>query len=135
MKNNTYILLIEVSKNLKISAGSLNKIDFKRGFYIYTGSARKNLQKRIERHLRKKKKKFWHIDYLLSHKSANIKEVWFTYEYTECDIADFFLNGNFDFIKKFGSSDCNCESHLFYADKNLKKVKNLIKNKASFRIL
>lgn len=135
MKNNTYILLIEVFENLKISAGSLNRINFKKGFYIYTGSAKRNLQKRIERHLKKKKKKFWHIDYLLSHKSTDIKEVWLTYEYAECEIADFFLNKDFSFIKKFGSSDCTCKSHLFYAGKNFKKIKNFIKNKFSSRIL
>lgn len=110
----TYILLIEVKKDLKISAGKLGKLIFKKGFYIYTGSARKNLDKRIERHFKKEKKKFWHIDYLLSHCSAEIKGVWITHKYGECEIANFFLKNRIDFIKNFGSSDCRCKSHLFY---------------------
>ena len=39
---------------------------------MYTGSAKKNIDKRIERHLSKKKNLHWHIDYLLNSDAVQI---------------------------------------------------------------
>lgn len=122
MKNNTYILLINIPRNLKISVGKLGEVNFKKGFYLYIGSEKRNMEKRIERHLRKKKKKFWHIDYLLSHKLVKIEKIWVTQKYRECEIADFLFSGGLDFIKRFGSSDCRCKSHLFYTGEKPTKI-------------
>jgi Uri superfamily endonuclease len=77
-----------------------------------------NLEKRIERHLRKNKKKFWHIDYLLSNKNARIISILKirTEKRIECKLNEEIfknLKGKV-LVKKFGSSDCNCKSHLVY---------------------
>ncbi len=110
-----YCLFIEVSKPIEISVGKLGKIKFEKGNYVYIGSAQNNLEKRIERHFRKRKKKFWHIDYLLDNKHVKIKEV--SYKLTknkakECKIARI-ISQNAKAIKNFGSSDCKCKSHLY----------------------
>ena len=51
---------MELLKEGKIRIGSLGKITFKKGFYAYVGSAMNNLEKRVQRHLRKKKN-FYHL--------------------------------------------------------------------------
>jgi Uri superfamily endonuclease len=110
-----YCLFIEVSKPINIKVGKLGKIKFQKGNYVYVGSAQNNLKNRIERHFRKRKNKFWHIDYLLANKNAKIKEV--SYKLTknkkeECKIAQL-ISKYAKVIKNFGSSDCQCKSHLF----------------------
>ena len=115
-----YVLVVEVRKAKKILIGSLGKIEFKRGLYLYVGSAQNGLEQRIERHLRNEKKIFWHIDYLLSNPSVQIREVWIKEgKKGECKLARNFLkNKDLKVIKGFGSSDCSCPGHLFYAKGN-----------------
>ena len=116
----SYLLLIEMVNDKKIMIGSLGKIEFKRGYYAYIGSAMNSIEKRIERHLKKEKKMRWHIDYLLQ--EGEIKNIFYkeSNEKEECRIAASFLNAGFSYIKKFGASDCNCKSHLFYSEKENK---------------
>ena len=110
----TYVLIIELRVDTKIRIGKLGIIQLQKGFYAYIGSALNGLNARIERHIRKEKKFHWHIDYLLD--KAKIKEIIYaeTNEKKECDIAKM-LERNFKSIKNFGSSDCRCESHLFFS--------------------
>ncbi len=116
----SYVLVIEVLDDLEIEVGRLGRIDFGKGFYMYVGSAMNNLEKRIRRHLREEKKRFWHIDYLLEH--AEIKEVvcFESEKKQECVLAEY-LKESFDSIKGFGCSDCSCKSHLFFSD-NIEEI-------------
>ncbi len=122
----TYILILKLNKNLSIEIGKLGNIYFKRGFYIYIGSSKRNIEKRVERHIKNKKKVHWHIDYLTLNKNFSIKEIYFIDNIKECKVAEFFIKENVMYIKNFGSSDCNCKSHLFYFE-NLKSLKYNIK--------
>ncbi|KXA90055.1 hypothetical protein AKJ63_01660 [candidate division MSBL1 archaeon SCGC-AAA259D18] len=110
----TYTLLIQLSDDIGLKIGSLGEIDFETGAYAYVGSALKNLNKRVERHLREEKNLHWHIDYLLT--EAPINEVLYGEgeERKECDIASV-LAEKFPSIEGFGASDCQCKSHLFYS--------------------
>ncbi len=112
-----YLLFFVIDKDRKIEVGKLGEIFFKKGEYIYVGSAKRSFEKRIKRHLRKKKKKFWHIDYLLSGE-GKIKKIFLNPYMKECEAAKIFLQKNIPFIKNFGSSDCKCPSHLFYLQEN-----------------
>lgn len=114
-KFKTYILLIKVKRNLKIKIGALGVKEFPSGYYLYVGSGRKNLMERIKRHLKMKKKKFWHIDYLLSQKDVSIFDIYLC-EKTETEIVKLTLNRSNlkPHIKGFGSSDTNNKTHLFY---------------------
>ncbi|MEW6557704.1 MAG: DUF123 domain-containing protein [Elusimicrobiota bacterium] len=74
------------------------------------------MESRINRHLRKKKRFFWHIDYFL--KFAKILDVIIaetSKRTTECKIAKALAN-RFNSVNKFGSSDCQCNSHLFFKE-------------------
>ena len=118
-----YILIIKIKKPEKVKIGKLGIIDFKKGIYAYIGSAQNNLEKRIERHLKKSsdKKFHWHIDYLLNNKNIKIIDIKFkelSKKY-ECLTAKKLLKNNIP-INGFGCSDCRCISHLIKINKNKK---------------
>jgi len=125
----TYVLWVVLDKDIKIYVGSLEKLTFRRGIYLYIGSAKRGLKARIERHLSRKKNIFWHIDYLLSSNQAKIKNIWINGKLKECQIARRIQRKGYDFMNKFGSSDCNCPSHLFFINKGARKVQDLLKKK------
>ena len=108
-----YLYVIRIADDTDIAIGSKGIMHFPRGYYVYTGSAKKNLAARLARHSRKRKKFHWHIDYLrqeadviaaipirtsqdLEHELAGAVEV----------ISDWRIDG-------FGCTDCHCLSHLF----------------------
>jgi Uri superfamily endonuclease len=108
-----YVLIVAVNKSIQVKVGALGKLSFKRGLYAYVGSAQTNLEKRIERHLKKRKQKFWHIDYLLDHESVRVTRVFHeeASKPDECRIARFLGEKGMP-VKGFGSSDCTCRAHL-----------------------
>jgi Uri superfamily endonuclease len=129
----SYILFIEVKEDIEIVIGKLGKLIFKKGFYVYVGSALNNLESRINRHLKSDKKIHWHIDYLLKH--ADIIDVFFKErsKKEECKISNEFEK-RLKYLKGFGCSDCKCKSHLFYGKYDeIKNIVNKLKmNKYNF---
>jgi len=109
----TYQLLIEVGEPLDIDVGRLGRCHFAAGRYIYTGSAKRNFEARIARHLRKNKKLHWHIDYLLTQPGVIVVDVR-RYGDEECDINH--RQPGAIPLPGFGASDCReqCGSHLKY---------------------
>ena len=107
----SYQLHIHLTKNIKIKVGALGTFEFPAGDYIYTGSAKRNLEARIARHRKKEKPLRWHIDYLLQHPAANIKHVC-TSDKAECEWNQS-VNGII-MVPGFGASDCKagCIAHL-----------------------
>jgi len=108
-----YFLILETPSR-KIKIGSLGEICFKNGFYIYVGSARLNLFQRIKRHLRKRKKFRWHIDYL-TQVAKRIRAIpVMTSKNLECEMAEKLSFIAEETISGFGAGDCSCKTHLFY---------------------
>lgn len=112
-----YVLVIVVCKDVKVEIGALGIMSFGKGLYAYVGSAQKGLEKRVERHLRKTKKNFWHIDYLLDDDAVRVVKVFYkeAEKSEECRIAGK-LSEKGVAVKGFGCSDCSCVSHLFRID-------------------
>ncbi|MEK6765396.1 MAG: GIY-YIG nuclease family protein [Planctomycetota bacterium] len=111
-----YNLIIQLSKDKEIKIGRLGTFIFPEGFYIYTGSAQNGLERRINRHLSSSKKFHWHIDYLLSY-ARTIKVLkYFRGRKDECRLNRMIGKGAgaSTIVRKFGSSDCNCRTHLHY---------------------
>jgi Uri superfamily endonuclease len=108
-----YVLLISVDNRTSVDVGSLGTVRLKKGLYAYVGSAQNSFEKRIARHLRAEKKKFWHIDYLLENANARVMKVFYrrAQKPEECKIAEKLGRKGFP-IRGFGSSDCRCLSHL-----------------------
>jgi len=121
-----YILIITNKNDQEIEIGNLGKIKFQKGFYCYVGSAMKNLQQRISRHRRFRKNFHWHIDYLIEKTSLLNTIVIRTTDRIECKLASDLKKISETFIDKFGSSDCNCVSHLFFFNENPLSMKNFI---------
>ncbi len=120
----SYVLLIKLKKDKDIKIGKLGNISFKKGYYVYVGSALNGLEQRINRHLRQEKKLHWHIDYLLQ--NAEIIETFYreSNKNEECILAKSFKH--FQSIKGFGCSDCKCNSHLFYG--KIQKISKVVKS-------
>lgn len=109
-----YCLMVYLSNQQNISFGR-HLSEFKKGHYLYVGSALNGLLPRISRHLKKKKKIYWHIDNLLANRYAKISKIYYlqTGKKIECTVAGI-LGKNLYPIDNFGCSDCRCSSHLFY---------------------
>ena len=120
----TYLLVMALHKDASVMVGKHGIIHFKKGYYVYVGSALNGLEQRIQRHLRTNKKIHWHIDYLLPF--TEIVEILYK-ENTrreECAIVRMFKR-NFTNIPGFGCSDCSCKSHLFHGSfKELSQTAN-----------
>jgi Uri superfamily endonuclease len=112
-----YVLFISVGRDIRVNVGALGSIFFERGLYAYVGSAQNGLERRVQRHLRKAKRKFWHIDYLLDNEFANVVKVFCkeAEKSEECNIAGK-LSEKGVAVKRYGCSDCGCVSHLFRVD-------------------
>ena len=121
-------MVIKISEDLKIRVGRLGEVSFKEGDYIYIGSAKGCLEARLRRHLKKDKKIYWHIDYLLKSKKTKILQIWIIDKKMECQTAEVFCQDpTTEIIKKgFGSSDCKCLSHFFYI-KNKERTEKILK--------
>ena len=129
-----YLLVIYLPQDKKIKIGNLEEIYFKEGYYVYIGSAKRGLSKRIERHKRKSKKLHWHIDYFLQ-KAKILNDIPIITNFKrECFLVEKILQISDNFIQKFGSSDCSCISHLFYFKYNPLTNENFIDTINYYRI-
>jgi Uri superfamily endonuclease len=123
-----YTLIISLTAPDCIKISDLGKFSFKKGYYAYTGSAMGNgavsLRHRVARHLRERKTKRWHIDYLLASQKARITAVvaCSTSANEECCITRNIqsIDGVSVPIDSFGASDCRqgCGSHLVYCGRD-----------------
>lgn len=108
-----YLLILWLERETSIFTRK-KEWKLKKGYYIYVGSAKRHLEKRIRRHLKTKKPLFWHIDYLRE-KAQVLRAIPIRTEtLSECELAKKLKEIELSPIHGFGSSDCNCQSHLFF---------------------
>ena len=119
-----YALIIRLDKETDIHIGKLGKLSFKKGFYVYVGSARGTGGfKRVIRHFNVASgvnpARKWHIDYLLPHSEVMCAVLVPSDEDIECNLAlalGEFCTG----IRGFGCSDCSCLTHLFFSETQIR---------------
>ncbi len=114
------MLLLRIPEERAIHVGKLGSVDFPSGYYAYIGSALGGIKARLSHHLQDKKKLHWHIDYLLEGTFISNIIVCESEHRLECVIAQT-LSQRFPSIPGFGSSDCHCHSHLFFASRDIKE--------------
>jgi len=120
LKNNpgTYAIILKPNAERSIKVGKLGMLRVQAGYYIYVGSAfgPGGLGARIAHHKRESHRSRWHIDYLRA--AAEICEVWYTYDprSLEHQWAETLASATKSTtpFPGFGSSDCNCLTHLYH---------------------
>lgn len=114
----TYILWLYTPSPTMIEIGKLGVFTLPDGLYAYVGSAMGSggLCGRLKHHLSPICRPHWHIDYL--RQVATCKEVWATESnlVLEHEWASLLrrMPGATIPVRRFGASDCRCESHLFH---------------------
>jgi sugar fermentation stimulation protein A len=113
-----YLLLLRLTRPRTVEIGKLGTHRFEAGYYLYVGSAMRNLTARMNRHLRKTKTHHWHIDYLRAVASEVTAIPIRSSRRLECGLAQA-LDGLMDRGPLgFGCSDCPCPVHLFHPQDN-----------------
>ena len=109
-----YCLLLWIPRPCRIQWAHRAACDFPPGWYVYTGSAKRNLLARLTRHLRRRKILRWHIDRLRPF--TRISEIWVRpwAPGRECGTNALLrrLPGVTVPCRGFGASDCRCDAHL-----------------------
>jgi Uri superfamily endonuclease len=113
----TYALVLACTRVGRVRVGCRGFLDLRPGFYVYVGSAfgPGGLRARIAHHRRIAARPHWHIDYL--RRRARLDSVWCRAG-TRCEHAWAAqiqnMPGASVALPGFGSSDCRCETHLFW---------------------
>jgi sugar fermentation stimulation protein A len=114
----SYLLVVELKRDRNILVGNLGRVPFRKGFYIYVGSAMAHLSKRMDRHRHLRKQHHWHIDELRAvadfHSTLAIRSS----TRLECEVAETLSKISERAIPGFGCTDCHCPSHLFGFQRN-----------------
>lgn len=114
----TYALVLRASRGGVARVGRLGPLTVRRGFYVYIGSAfgPGGLRARVRHHLRPARRPHWHLDYL--RQVVRISEVWHSRDSENREHLWAALLGQTAGCsvpaRRFGASDCQCESHLFF---------------------
>ena len=118
MRNDSgfYQLIIALPRKRNLRVGRLGRFSFPAGYYVYTGRAKRGLSARIARHMRKRKGIHWHIDYLLRYGRITKVNRYERRNLSECELNRRVerLSRSQAIAKGFGSSDCECLTHLIY---------------------
>lgn len=109
----SYLLILNLRRNRKINVGKLGKVLFRKGFYVYVGSAMANLSKRMERHRHLRKRHHWHIDELRAVAEFHSVLAIRSSQRLECEVAKGMSEIAEWSVPRFGSTDCSCDTHLF----------------------
>ncbi len=112
----TYVLVLRSSRSRTVRVGRLGQLQLRPGYYLYVGSAfgPGGLRARIEHHCRRADRPHWHIDYLRRY--TRLEGVWYCCRRCEHEWATAIgrLPGAAVAMPGFGSSDCRCQTHLFW---------------------
>ena len=117
----TYVLVLSSRSTDLIQIGRLGALRLQSGFYVYVGSALGpgGVRARLAHHRKLSRRPHWHIDYLRAHTrleeicyrldTRRLEHVWAEHiKLTEGAAVP---------LVSFGSTDCGCESHLFFFER------------------
>jgi sugar fermentation stimulation protein A len=116
----TYTIVVRCNDAGYSTFGKLGRARLRKGHYLYTGSAlgrgAVSLEGRLERHLRRKKRLRWHVDYLASRPDCDVTGALYVVSDSrlECKVNSA-ISKALDIspvLLKIGASDCKCNGHL-----------------------
>lgn len=112
-----YQLWIRLRRPVVLRVGSLGRLQFAAGTYIYTGRAARGLRARVLRHAHGGQCRHWHIDYLLASPVAHLERVELSSTRPEDECAVNATTGRNAVapVPRFGASDCRagCPAHFW----------------------
>ena len=114
----TYVLVLSSRSTDLVQIGRLGALQLQSGFYVYVGSALGpgGVRARLAHHLKPPRRPHWHIDYLRAH--TRVDYIWYRLDTRRLEhlwAEDIRLaEGASVPLVGFGSTDCGCESHLFF---------------------
>jgi len=117
----TYVLVLSSRSADLIQIGKLGDLRLQSGFYLYVGSALGpgGVRARLAHHLKVSLRPHWHIDCLRAH--TRIEEIWYCLDDQRLEhVWAKHINlaeGASVPLLGFGSTDCGCESHLFFFER------------------
>ncbi len=126
-----YVLVLNIRCNTIVSTRGSKSFRIDKGYYLYIGSARGRggIRARVTRHLRKDKKLFWHIDYLLSNNCVKVAGVYYKVLEKNIDLESIIaerLVEKLEYIEGFGCSDKKRDkSHLFRCGSTLEECRRV----------
>jgi Uri superfamily endonuclease len=113
-----YVILMNITRPVGVTWARQSAL-LDSGLYAYVGSARRTLRARVERHLRRKKPKKWHVDQLTTHRSVTISGAILVPQATMTEhelnmIVGSAVDGTTP-APRFGAADCRagCPAHLW----------------------
>lgn len=113
----TYVLVMENDACKKIRIGKRGHLQLNPGYYLYVGSAfgPGGILARTAHHQKVQDSPRWHIDYLRQY--ADLLEIWYSFDpqKREHEWAGLLKLEMVVPMPGFGSSDCQCTSHLFFS--------------------
>lgn len=114
MNSGSYLILIQLEKGKRLEYGRHQRY-FRPGYFVYLGSAMRNLRQRVGRHLdycEGNYQKHWHIDNLLQHGHIVASFVLPSLSRHEAHLSRE-LSRHFTTVPGFGASDLEVDSNLF----------------------
>ena len=115
----SYVLILRVRHDVDLPVGRLGVVRFDEGFYAYVGSALGpgGLHARLRHHASRTPRPHWHVDHL--RRAADLLEAWVCVSGRRLEhrLARLLPRavGVRPHLARFGSSDCSCETHLFFS--------------------
>ena len=109
----SYLLLLELPRRRRLAVGRLGRVAFGKGWHVYVGSAMRHLTARVARHLRRRKRLHWHIDFLRAAAGRVVALPIRSSRREECELAAALADVLEPGPAGFGCSDCACATHLF----------------------
>lgn len=129
----TYILWLWLAETQRLRIGRLGSAVFAPGHYAYVGSAfgPGGVRARLGHHLVVARNRRWHIDYLRA--ACEVRGAWICYaehryEHLWAEALSAISGGEFP-LHGFGSSDCDCKTHLVHF-KRLPRMASFIRRLA-----
>ena len=119
----SYVIVLTATDKKPLRIGKLGLFALLPGQYFYVGSAHGpgGIRSRVKHHLKISSKPHWHLDYLRPY--CTVSAVWYSYsgDTLEHRWADALaaLESLSRPMNGFGSSDCQCPSHLLYTESPL----------------
>ncbi|MDP6049539.1 MAG: GIY-YIG nuclease family protein [SAR202 cluster bacterium] len=124
----SYALIFCCRYSSDVVVGALGRVILEPGWLVYVGSAfgPGGIESRISHHKRPSDNPHWHIDYIKPY--VDLVKIFTTTKRIEHKLAQILINSpKAKLLKRgFGSSDCNCNTHLIHFE-SFSSIEGIIK--------